>query len=43
MPGNIDSLFYAARVARTPYMTPAGPEALAVTAPSEPVAEGALV
>ncbi len=43
VPGNIDSLFYAAKVARTPYMTPAGPEALAVTAPSEPVAEGALI
>ncbi len=43
VPTNIDSLFYAARVARTPYMTPAGPEALAVTAPTEPVAEGALI
>ena len=27
LPGNLDSLLYAAKVARTPYLTPAGPEA----------------
>ncbi len=40
---NIDSLFYAAKVARTPFLTPAGPEALDVTVPPEPMAEGELV
>ncbi|MCP3962600.1 MAG: hypothetical protein GY719_32570 [bacterium] len=40
---NIDSLLYAAKVARTPYLTPAGPEAIGATAPAGPVAEGDLV
>ena len=40
LPGNIDSLLYAAKVARTPYLTPAGPEAVAATAPESPVAQG---
>lgn len=43
LPGNLPALRYAAKVARTPYMTPAGPDALAVAvvpgviAPGDPV------
>ena len=40
---NIDSLLYAAKVARTPYLTPAGPEAIDATVPAGPVSEGDLV
>ncbi len=43
LPGNIDSLFYAARVARTPYLIPAGPEAFGATVPPGPVSPGELV
>ena len=43
LPGNLDSLFYAARVARTPYLTPAGPEAMDAAAPALPVDIGSLV
>jgi PKD repeat protein len=32
LPDNLPALLYAAKAARTPYMTPAGPDALAVTA-----------
>jgi carboxypeptidase T len=32
LPDNLPALIYAAKVARTPYLTPAGPEALDVTA-----------
>ena len=43
LPSNLQALRYAAKVARTPYMTPAGPDALAVAvvpgviAPGDPV------
>ncbi|MGD2116084.1 MAG: M14 family zinc carboxypeptidase, partial [Acidobacteriota bacterium] len=37
---NLASLFYAAKVARTPYMTPAGPDALDVAVPPTAVAPG---
>ncbi len=40
---NIDSLVYGAKVARTPYLTPAGPEAFDATAPTDPVSPGELV
>ena len=43
LPGNIDSLFYGAKVARTPYLTPAGPEATAVNGPGGAVPQGELV
>ncbi len=32
LPGNMPALIYAAKVARAPYVTPAGPDALSVTA-----------
>jgi murein tripeptide amidase MpaA len=38
-PDNLPALIYAAKVVRTPYLTPGGPEALAVTVP--PVPSGA--
>jgi murein tripeptide amidase MpaA len=38
LPDNLEALLYAAKVARTPFMTPAGPDALAV-AVAPPVAE----
>ncbi|MCP3981708.1 MAG: hypothetical protein GY716_20600 [bacterium] len=38
LPSNLPSLIYAAKVARTPYLTPSGPEALSVT-PSSPTVE----
>lgn len=37
---NIKSLLYAAKVARTPYLTPAGPEAFDAVAPVDPVPGG---
>jgi len=40
---NIASLLYAAKVARTPYQTPAGPESLSVAVPPRAVALGDLV
>jgi len=43
LPGNLDALLYAAKVVRTPYLTPAGPEALAVAASPQPVVAGTLV
>ena len=43
VPGNLDSLFYAAKVARTPYLTPAGPEAHSASAQPPTVDPGTLV
>ncbi len=43
LPVNLDSLLYAAKVARTPYLTPAGPEAMSATATPELVTAGELV
>ncbi|MEM7584534.1 MAG: M14 family zinc carboxypeptidase, partial [Acidobacteriota bacterium] len=40
---NIDSLLYGAKVARTPYLTPAGPEAFGATAQPDLAAAGDLV
>lgn len=40
---NIESLFYAAKVARTPYLTPGGPEAKDGLAQPSTVAEGDFV
>jgi len=40
LPDNMDALIYAAKVARTPYMTPAGPESLSVLAAPVAVAAG---
>jgi carboxypeptidase T len=40
LPDNMDALLYAAKVARTPYMTAAGPDALAVTATPDDVLAG---
>jgi len=40
---NLASLLYAAKVARTPYLTPAGPESLSVAVPPRAVAPGDLV
>ena len=40
LPGNLPALRYAAKVARTPYMTPAGPDALAVAAVPGVIAPG---
>ncbi len=37
---NIDSLKYAAKVARAPYLIPAGPEAMDAAAPAGPIPEG---
>lgn len=39
-PTNKNALFYAAKVARTPYLTPAGPEALSVAMVSPTVVRG---
>jgi len=36
-PNNLPALVYAAKVARTPYLTPGGPEVLAVSLPAGPV------
>ncbi len=43
LPGNLAALLYAAKVARTPYLTPAGPEALSVVASPQPVVAGTPV
>ncbi len=43
LPGNLPSLLYAAKVARTPYLTPAGPETYGMAVPSQPSAPGDLV
>jgi len=40
LPDALAMLKYAMRVPRTPYLTPAGPDALSVTAPAQPVAPG---
>jgi carboxypeptidase T len=39
-PDNLSALLYAAKVARTPYLTPAGPEALSVAFASASVVRG---
>ncbi|MEZ4767583.1 MAG: M14 family zinc carboxypeptidase [Caldilineales bacterium] len=43
LPDNMQALLYAAKVVRTPYMTPAGPDALNVTAAPDTVTIGAPV
>lgn len=43
LPGNLDSLLYAAKTARTPYLTSAGPEAMGATATPMMVTTGDLV
>jgi hypothetical protein len=43
LPGNMPALLYAARVARTPYLTPAGPDVLELTATPAGVSPGQLV
>ncbi|NUM48219.1 MAG: hypothetical protein HUU38_26230, partial [Anaerolineales bacterium] len=43
LPDNLPALIYAAKTARTPYMTPAGPEALNVAVSSSVVAPGTSV
>ena len=40
VPANMPALIYAAKVARTPYQTPAGPDALSVTATPATVTQG---
>lgn len=40
---NIDALFFAAKVARTPYLTPAGPEAFGAIATPSTATAGTLV
>ena len=40
LPDNLPALVYAAKVVRTPYMTPAGPDALTVTATPATVTPG---
>ena len=40
LPGNLPALTYAAKVVRTPYLTPAGPETVAVVLPARPFAPG---
>ena len=40
LPGNLPALLYAAKVARTPWVTPQGPDALAPTASPSVVAPG---
>jgi hypothetical protein len=40
LPDNLQALIYAAKVPRTPYMTPAGPDALTVTATPATVTPG---
>jgi uncharacterized repeat protein (TIGR01451 family) len=40
LPDNLPALLYAAKVARTPYLTPAGPDALSVAASPAAVASG---
>ncbi len=43
LPDNLDSLMYAARVSRTPYITPAGPDALTVAVAPGAVEPGTAV
>ena len=43
LPDNLQALVYAAKVPRTPYMTPAGPDALTVTATPATVTPGQAV
>ena len=43
LPNNLQALIYAAKVVRTPYMTPAGPDALSVTATPATVTLGQAV
>ncbi len=40
LPGNMPALLYAAKVARTPYLTPAGPDALNVAAAPAAISVG---
>ncbi len=42
LPDNLLALVYAAKVARTPYLTPQGPEAFALTLPAGPFATSDL-
>jgi murein tripeptide amidase MpaA len=43
LPGNMPALLYAAKVVRTPYLTPAGPDALNVAAAPATITVGAPV
>ena len=43
VPDNMPALIYAAKVARTPYMTPAGPDAYNLSLSDDPVPAGAPV
>lgn len=43
VPANMPALIYAAKVARTPYLTPAGPDALNVAVSASPVTAGTPV
>jgi hypothetical protein len=43
VPDNLPSLLYAAKIARTPYLTPAGPDALQVTATPAVVSAGEAI
>jgi hypothetical protein len=43
VPDNVPALIYAAKVARTPYMTPAGPDAYNLSLSDDAVAAGTLV
>ncbi|MCG8421303.1 MAG: Ig-like domain-containing protein [Proteobacteria bacterium] len=43
LPDNLNSLLYAAKVARTPYLTPAGPDALNVAVDQNSVPQGTIV
>ncbi|MDY7076245.1 MAG: M14 family zinc carboxypeptidase [Chloroflexota bacterium] len=43
LPDNLSALLYAAKVVRTPYLTPAGPDALAVTLAPKGVLPGETV
>lgn len=43
LPDNLPALLYAAKVVRTPYMTPAGPDAVDVTLDADQVPAGSLV
>jgi carboxypeptidase T len=43
VPGNLPALLYAARVARTPYLTPAGPDALNISVLPQVAFPGRLV
>lgn len=43
IPGNMPALLYGAKVARTPYMTPAGPDALSVMVDNGTVTAGTAV